>query len=142
SDLGEPLVELHPEPREAVGRLLVRFVAVGDGRHGFAAHQPDALLDDVPLDRGIPLLPKFRHQLLDLPAVQHPAEQVFRAGKLAAFQEHHGEARPGQGPRRRRAGRSGADADRVDFFVYDRAPSRSWAAAPPAMAPYAARPAA
>ena len=49
--IGEPLVKLDAQSRPAIGRLLIRFIAVTQGDRRLLPHQPDPLFDDPPFHR-------------------------------------------------------------------------------------------
>ena len=114
--LREPAVELRADDGVAVALLLVEVVvAVMHAGMGGVRHQPEALLDQVALQRR--LVAEVRDDLLDHVRIENAALHVLRAGIFAALQLQHFQPARGHGVGRRVAGHAGADDDRVKFLV-------------------------
>ena len=121
----QPAVEVAAERGHPVVRRLAPGLRPVVHRQGLRAGQRHRAPPDHPaLHRH--LLPPARDHLVQDPAVDHAAVDVLRPGERAAFQQHHGPARAGQG--QRGGGPRGArpDHDRVQDL------SRHRASPPPA----------
>ena len=95
--------------------LPVAEVLVVDADRGLGRHHPAPLLDDRALERR--LLPAVAYDLLEVVVVEDAAHDVLGARLRAALEQRHLQAGLGHRDRGRRAGRAGADDDRVELLV-------------------------
>src|SRR5712691_5203408 len=98
-----------------MGVRPIADVLVVETDRGLWRHQPSPLLDDRPLEGC--LLPFVAYDLFEVVVVENAAHDVLRPGLRTSLQQRDLQTGFGHRDRRRRAGRSGAYDDRVEFLV-------------------------